>query len=60
MSAHRETILEIASLVSDGGTTAENPEYDRALVEVTGRLIGADLGDEYVREVILLMLRNLS
>lgn len=48
----------IAGLVSDGD--GENPEYDRALVEVTGTLLGLDLGDDAAREAVLAMLRAMA
>jgi hypothetical protein len=52
-----EVIKLAGSLLSDN---EENPEYDRALVELTGNLLGLDTGSDEVRETILLMLRALA
>lgn len=53
----RRTILTAASLVSED---CDNGEYDRALVELVGNLVGVDLSDESTRDAILLTLRALS
>ena len=42
---------------TDQGEWDADTEYDRALVEVTGTVLGLDLGDESVRGTILTMLR---
>lgn len=62
MSAERDLILSAADLITEPEGTrvaSSNPEYDRALVEVVGRTIGADTGDLAVRDTIYLMLREL-
>lgn len=41
-------------LSSDG----ENAEYDRALVELVGIMIGADINDQAVSDTIYLMLKG--
>lgn len=57
MTRLNDVLQEAAGLVSDGG---ENTEYDRALVELSGRLIGLDLSEESTRATVLAMLRALG
>lgn len=52
----RDVLQEAGGLVSEEG---ENEEYDRALVELCGRLMGLDLSDDGPRQAILAMLRVL-
>ena len=50
----RDIVHTAASLVTDDDS---NPEYDRALVELTGYLIGFDLDN---RDDLLSILRSLA
>jgi len=52
-----DVMQEAGHLLSDGD--GDNPEYDRALVELTGRLLGLTL-DEDSRGVIITMLRAMG
>lgn len=49
METEREIIEVARGLVSEDG---ENPEYDRALVEMTSELLGLPLGEQSTRTVV--------
>ena len=53
-----DVIREAGGLLSDGD--GDNPEYDRALVELIGRIVGIDLSDESSRDAVLAMLRAMG
>jgi len=48
-------LADAGSLLSDGD--GDNPEYDRALVEMTGRVLGIPLDTDEARYAVLTMLR---
>jgi hypothetical protein len=52
----RSVLTVAASLLSDGD--GGNPEYDRALVELTGAILSIDLSDESARDAVLAVLRG--
>jgi hypothetical protein len=49
-----DVVRAAADLITDGD---ENPEYDRALVEMVGHFLGIDLSNQETRDAILGMLR---
>lgn len=49
----KDVLVEASGLMSGAG---ENPEYDRALIELTGRIVGLDLSEEAARTVVQAML----
>jgi hypothetical protein len=57
MTRLNDVLREAAGLISEDG---ENTEYDRALVELCGRLIGLDLSNDDTRDTILAMLRAIA
>lgn len=56
-SWRRGVILEAAALTSDDG--GENTEYDRALGELVGRLLGVD-SDAEPKDVVIAVLKGLK